>query len=121
VNVSVKERDGRIVFLRKLEPGGSNHSFGIHVARLAGMPRTVVERADRVLAHLGTRHLESPPVQVGEVAEPELQLSLFSLDDPVLSQVRDTVLELDIDRLTPVEALLTLHQIRGVLTGKGRG
>jgi DNA mismatch repair protein MutS len=70
---------------------------------------------------LGTRHLESPPVQVREVAEPELQLSLFSLDDPVLSQVRDTVLELDIDRLTPVEALLTLHQIRGVLTGKGRG
>ncbi len=121
VNVSVQERDGRIVFLRKLEPGGSNHSFGIHVARLAGMPRTVVERADRVLAHLGARHLESPPVQVREVAEPELQLSLFSLDDPVLSQVRDTVLELDIDRLTPVEALLTLHQIRGVLTGKGRG
>ena len=119
VNVSVKEIDGRVVFLRKLEPGGSNHSFGIHVARLAGMPRKVVERADDVLKQLSGRHVDEPVAGTPVARQTgEFQLSMFTLDDPVLVGVRDVLLGLDIDVLTPVEALVKLHEIRSVLTGK---
>jgi len=115
----VKEIDGRVVFLRKLEPGGSNHSFGIHVARLAGMPRKVVERADDVLKQLSGRHVDEPVAGTPVARQTgEFQLSMFTLDDPVLVGIRDVLLGLDIDVLTPVEALVKLHEIRSVLTGK---
>ena len=118
-NVSVREIDGRVVFLRKLARGGSEHSFGIHVARLAGMPRSITDRADNVLRSLeeGNRRADTgavPPVQAGA----GMQLSFFQLDDPVLSQVRDELLGTDIDRLTPLQALTKLNDIRSILTGK---
>lgn len=120
-NVSVKECDGKIVFLRKLARGGSQHSFGIHVARLAGMPRSIVERANEVLAtleakagHEGNTAAITPPPAVKE----GVQLSFFQLDDPVLKEIRDELLNIDINRLTPLEALTKLHDIRTILTGK---
>ncbi|MDE6157617.1 MAG: DNA mismatch repair protein MutS, partial [Muribaculaceae bacterium] len=118
-NVAVKEIDGKVVFLRKLARGGSEHSFGIHVAKLAGMPASIVRRADQVLAQLekadraDTRIATPQPETVGG-----MQLSFFQLDDPVLSQVRDELLGVDINNLTPLEALTKLHDIRGILTGK---
>ncbi|MDE5912442.1 MAG: DNA mismatch repair protein MutS, partial [Muribaculaceae bacterium] len=123
-NVSVKEIDGKVVFLRKLARGGSEHSFGIHVAKLAGMPPAIVERAEQVLRQLetnlrGDRRItdnvgsaETAPVADG------MQLTFFQLDDPVLAQVRDLIINLDIDRLTPIDALNKLHDIRQVITGK---
>ncbi len=121
-NVSVKEINGKVVFLRKLSPGGSEHSFGIHVAKLAGMPRTIVERANEVLKHLEsvnrkedeqlTRNLASIDAPAG------MQLSFFQLDDPVLTQVRDEIRDLDINNLTPMAALNKLHDIRKIITGK---
>ena len=122
-NVSVLEKDGRIVFLRKLMPGGSEHSFGIHVARLAGMPSAIVKRAEEVL-----RQLEAE--KQTEVKRPEdgalsgnlpsggTQMSFFQLDDPVLSQIRDEILGLDLNNLTPIECLNKLSDIRKILTGK---
>ena len=118
-NVSVKEIDGKVMFLRKLARGGSEHSFGIHVARLAGMPAAIVKRADEVL-----RHLESVNRSEGREAVPVhaqadgMQLSFFQLDDPVLGQVRDEILRADINNLTPVQALNKLHEIRAIITGK---
>lgn len=131
-NVSVKEIDGKIVFLRKLERGGSEHSFGIHVAKLAGMPAPIIKRANQVLAQLesGVENTESstegrPKGRSKsriEVPQPNIengmQLSFFQLDDPVLSQVRDELLGVDINRLTPLEALTKLNDIRTILTGK---
>ena len=120
-NVSVKEIDGKVMFLRKLRRGGSEHSFGIHVARLAGMPAAIVNRADQVLKHLETinRGDGSAPVAVpAPPAADGMQLSFFQLDDPVLAQVRDEILGIDINNLTPVQALNKLHDIRGILTGK---
>ncbi len=130
-NVSVKEIDGKVVFLRKLVPGGSEHSFGIHVARLAGMPVAVVDRADEVLAMLeknnndtsaesGTPHSrgKSKISPVSGKCESGMQLSFFQLDDPVLSQVRDEILGVDINNLTPLQALTKLHDIKNILTGK---
>lgn len=131
-NVSVKEIDGKVVFLRRLARGGSEHSFGIHVARLAGMPPSIVRRADEVLgsleqadsARLGNDDAEADaakgrPSRVPQrQVEAGMQLSFFQLDDPVLSQVRDALLEVDINRLTPIEALNKLHDIRNILTGK---
>ena len=121
-NVSVKEVDGKVVFLRKLERGGSEHSFGIHVARIAGMPKSVVRRAETIL-----QQLESDNAQVGSVAKPSvehiagtrsgMQLSFFQLDDPVLCQVRDEILQLDINSLTPIEALNKLNDIKKIVRG----
>ena len=123
-NVSVKEIDGKVVFLRKLRPGGSEHSFGIHVARLAGMPRSIVDRADEVLGQLEEANAGAAP-DTSKVAAPAqpvvengMQLSFFQLDDPVLSQIRDELLGLDIDNLTPVQALNKLSTLREILSGK---
>lgn len=117
-NVSVAEADGKIVFLRKLAPGGSEHSFGIHVARLAGMPRAITERADSILAQLERHASASEQPRVSVDTEPGMQLSFFQLDDPVLEQVRDQILKVDIDRLTPLEALTKLADIKSIITGK---
>ncbi|MBD5344968.1 MAG: DNA mismatch repair protein MutS [Bacteroides sp.] len=122
-NVSVKEIDGKVVFLRKLARGGSEHSFGIHVARLAGMPRSIVERADTVLHHLekanaSTGSDAAPALAAMPEMEEGVQLSFFQLDDPLLSSLRDEILGLDIDNLTPMAALNKLHSIRQLLTGK---
>ena len=126
VNVSVKEIEGKVVFLRKLAQGGSEHSFGIHVARLAGMPRGIVQRAEQILKKLESDNRRSE-VDGGESARaslstvddtPGMQLSFFQLDDPVLEQVRDEILNIDINRLSPLEALNKLNDIRTILTGK---
>ncbi len=114
-NVSIKELDDRVIFLRKLVPGGSEHSFGIHVARMAGMPRSVIKRADEILEELektgGEKNLSKP---VGELAGQRegLQMSFFQLDDPILKQIRDQIAGLDINNLTPVEALNILNEIK---------
>ena len=121
-NVSVKEVDGKVIFLRKLEKGGSEHSFGIHVADIAGMPKSIVKRANVIL-----KQLEADNAQVGGVGKPTaeiaqsregMQLSFFQLDDPVLSQIRDEILGLDINNLTPVEALNKLNDIKKIVSGK---
>lgn len=119
-NVSVKEADGKVIFMRKLERGGSEHSFGIHVAEIAGMPRSIVKRSNEIL-----RQLESDNSQVGSVGKPNvkrleenrdgMQLSFFQLDDPVLCQVRDEILGLDINNLTPMEALNKLSEIKKII------
>ena len=121
-NVSVKEVEGKIIFMRKLEKGGSEHSFGIHVADIAGMPKSIVKRAGVVL-----KQLEADNAQVGSVSKPSikhldesregLQLSLFQLDDPVLCQIRDEILHLDVNHLTPVEALNKLNDIKKIVGG----
>ncbi|MDE6131504.1 MAG: DNA mismatch repair protein MutS, partial [Muribaculaceae bacterium] len=116
-NVSVKEIDGKVVFLRKLAPGGSQHSFGIHVARLAGMPREIIDRAESVLGQLERHNGEQGERPKVEVAD-GMQLSFFQLDDPVLEQVRDALIGLDINRLTPIEALTKLNDLRGIVTAK---
>lgn len=118
-NVSVKEIDGRIVFLRKLSPGGSAHSFGIHVAKLAGMPKSIVKRADEVLKQLEESGTRGGEVKIERETAPEgMQMRFFQLDDPVLSQVRDEIVHLDIDNLTPRDALRKLYDIRQIITGK---
>jgi len=122
-NVSVKETDGKVVFLRRLVPGGSEHSFGIHVARLAGMPPSIVQRAEQVLHQLETANANADKAitkDLGEVANTRsgMQLSIFQLDDPVLEQIRDQILTIDINNLTPMEALNKLYDIKGILTGK---
>ena len=123
-NVSVREIDGRVVFLRKLARGGSEHSFGIHVARLAGMPHTITDRADSVLKRLesGSHSAAAATPDMAAATAPQagVQLSFFQLDDPVLAQVRDELLGIDIDRLTPLEALTKLNGIQAILTGKNR-
>ena len=123
-NVNVKEVNGNIVFLRKLVPGGSNHSFGIHVAKLAGMPRSLVRRAEEVLIDLessrkNTGDGDGPEVQpVNPLSVVEgVQMSFFQLDDPALEDVRDRLLDLNIDNLTPVDALMKLHEIRKIVGG----
>lgn len=122
-NVSVKEVDGKVIFLRKLERGGSEHSFGIHVAEIAGMPRSIVKRANDIL-----KQLEADNASVGSAGKPNvqhlgekregMQLSFFQLDDPILEQIRDEILGLDVNNLTPVEALNKLNDIKKILTGK---
>lgn len=120
-NVSVKEDAGRVVFLRKLTPGGSAHSFGIHVARLAGMPPAIVKRAEAILADLeksGSEVGTSVPHAESRTREEEgVQLSFFQLDDPILSQIRDELLNINIDNLTPIEALNKLNEIKRILKG----
>ena len=122
-NVSVKETGGKVIFLRKLERGGSEHSFGIHVAQIAGMPKSIVRRAETILGEL-----EADNARTGGVGKPSadrisqsrdgMQLSFFQLDDPVLCQVRDEILGLDINNLTPVEALNKLNEIKKIVSGK---
>jgi len=114
-NVSVQQRDGKVIFLRKLVPGGSEHSFGIHVAKLAGMPAALVRRAEEVLSGLesqGAGRKESVSDGPAITEEEGVQMSFFQLDDPVLQDIKEDLLKLDIDQLTPVEALLKLHEIR---------
>ncbi len=122
-NVSVKEVDNKVIFLRKLMRGGSEHSFGIHVAEIAGMPRSIVKRANTIL-----KQLEAESSGVGAKAKPSaealnqsrdgMQLSFFQLDDPVLTQVRDEILGLDVNNLTPLEALNKLNEIKKIVSGK---
>ena len=121
-NVSVKEVDGKVIFLRKLERGGSEHSFGIHVAEISGMPKSIVKRANVIL-----KQLEADNASVGTVGKPTaeiaasregMQLSFFQLDDPVLCQVRDEILGLDVNNLTPLEALNKLNDIKKIVGGK---
>ena len=117
-NVSIKELNNKVIFLRKLKRGGSEHSFGIHVARMAGMPRSVVSRADEILKELEQSHdkkeLTKPIADIAGHRE-GMQLSFFQLDDPVLKQIRDEILGIDINNLTPVEALNKLYNIRKLL------
>lgn len=119
-NVSVKGIKGRVVFMRKLERGGSEHSFGIHVAKLAGMPPSIVRRAEQVLKQLETKETDAPKANVSQLgtARDGYQLSFFQLDDPLLEQIRDRLLTLQIDNLTPLQALETLHDLQCLLTGK---
>lgn len=115
-NVSVKELKEKVLFLRKLVPGGSEHSFGIHVARMAGMPQQVLHRANKILKKLESSHgLEDKEVSLSRVAEDHVQLSFFNLDDPILEELREEILHLDIDTLTPVEALMKLNEIKRTL------
>ena len=121
-NVSGKEIDGKVIFLRKLMPGGSEHSFGIHVAKLAGMPKSIVKRSEQILKKLeaGNNRGELKSAPTAEIADSRegLQLNFFQLDDPVLSQVRDEILGIDVNNLTPLEALNKLNEIKKIVRGK---
>ena len=120
-NVSVHEKDGRVIFLRKLMPGGSEHSFGIHVAKLAGMPKSIVKRSEQILAQLessnGKGEIKGVASDIADTRE-GMQLNFFQLDDPVLSQIRDEILNLDVNNLTPLEALNKLNDIKKIVKGK---
>ncbi|WP_075318224.1 DNA mismatch repair protein MutS [Bacteroides togonis] len=122
-NVAVKEVDGKVIFLRKLERGGSEHSFGIHVAKLAGMPKSIVKRADEILKQLERENRQTGTVTGKTITEGPssaggMQLSFFQLDDPVLYQIRDEILNLDVNNLTPLEALNKLNDIKRIVKGK---
>ena len=118
-NVSVVESNGRIVFMRTLKPGGSAHSYGIHVARLAGMPREIVNRADQVLKQLEQEKEGEVTVPVAAPsASNGMQMNFFKLDAPVLAQVRDEILDLDVNNLTPLQALNKLSDIKRIVNGK---
>ena len=122
-NVAVKEVDGKVIFLRKLEQGGSEHSFGIHVAKLAGMPKSIVKRADEILKQLERENRQTGTVTGKTITEGPssaggMQLSFFQLDDPVLCQIRDEILNLDVNNLTPLEALNKLNDIKRIVKGK---
>lgn len=121
-NVSVREIDGKVIFLRKLMPGGSEHSFGIHVAKLAGMPKSIVNRSEQILKKLeaSNNRGELKGAPTAEIAESRegVQLNFFQLDDPVLSQVRDEILGIDVNNLTPLEALNKLNDIKRIVRGK---
>ncbi len=120
-NVSVKEVDGKVIFLRKLEKGGSEHSFGIHVAKLAGMPKSIVKRANTILGQLESDNrqqgVSKPTAEIASTRD-GMQLSFFQLDDPILCQVRDEILNLDVNNLTPLEALNKLNDIKKIVRGK---
>ena len=122
-NVAVKEVDGKVIFLRKLERGGSEHSFGIHVAKLAGMPKSIVKRADEILKQLERENRQTGTVTGKTITEGPssaggMQLSFFQLDDPVLCQIRDEILNLDVNNLTPLEALNKLNDIKRIVKRK---
>lgn len=122
-NVAVKEVDNKVIFLRKLERGGSEHSFGIHVAKLAGMPKSIVKRADEILKQLEAENRQTgmdggKTIREGASAADNMQLSFFQLDDPVLCQIRDEILNLDVDNLTPLEALNKLNDIKRIVKGR---
>lgn len=123
-NVSVKEVGNKVIFLRKLVPGGSEHSFGIHVAKMAGMPKSIVSRANEILKQLEKENrqegISGKSVKAVTAPAEGYQLSFFQLDDPVLSQVRDEIRDLDVNNLTPIEALNKLNDIKRIITGKTR-
>lgn len=117
-NVSVKELKDNVLFLRKLVPGGSEHSFGIHVAKMAGMPQQVIQKANKILKKLEKSHSSEEISDKLHASQNEMQLSFFNLDDPLLEEIKDEILHLDIDTLTPVEALMKLNEIKRLLTKK---
>jgi DNA mismatch repair protein MutS len=120
-NVSVKEVKNKVIFLRKLTPGGSEHSFGIHVARMAGMPQSITKRADAILAAMESNNRKEgikKPINDFIEKREGYQLSFFQLDDPILSQVRDEILNIDINNLTPMDALNKLNEIKKIVKGK---
>jgi DNA mismatch repair protein MutS len=117
-NVSVKETGNRILFLRKLVPGGSEHSFGIHVAKLAGMPSQVINSANKILARLESAHAGQDKEKIKKaIVQKDMQLSFFQLNDPVLEQIREELVIIDINTLTPVEALMKLNEIKKLTGG----
>ena len=120
-NVSVKEVEKKVIFLRKLVRGGSEHSFGIHVAKMAGMPQSIVKRSEQILKQLETDNRQAGVSKpMGEIAQQKegLQLSFFKLDDPVLEQIRDEIKNLDVNNLTPIQALNKLNEVKRIITGK---
>ena len=116
-NVSVKEVGKKILFMRKLKPGGSAHSFGIHVAKMAGMPVALIQRANDILLHLEKSHSSEELTSKAKTIQKEsdVQLSFFQLDDPVLEQIKDQIIKTDINTLTPVEALMKLNEIKKMI------
>ncbi|PCJ91975.1 MAG: DNA mismatch repair protein MutS [Flavobacteriaceae bacterium] len=119
-NVSVKELKNNVLFLRKLTPGGSEHSFGIHVAKMAGMPQQVIHKANKILKKLEKSHSSEELTDKLLSAQDEMQLSFFNLDDPLLEQIKEEIIHLDINTLTPVEALMKLNEIKRMLSKKGK-
>lgn len=119
-NVSVKELEDNVLFLRKLVPGGSEHSFGIHVAKMAGMPQQVVQKANKILKKLEKSHSSEEVGDKLQASQDEMQLSFFNLDDPLLEEIKEEILHLDIDTLTPVEALMKLNEIKRMLNKKNK-
>ena len=117
-NVSVKELKNNILFLRKLVEGGSAHSFGIHVAKMAGMPQQVLHRANKILKQLEQSHSNEELTDKVKTVDDTMQLSFFNLDDPLLENIKEEILETDIDTLTPVEALMKLNEIKRMLVKK---
>lgn len=120
-NVAVKEIDNKVIFLRKLVPGGSEHSFGIHVAKMAGIPQSITKRADAILSQMESsnrKEMIKKPIQDFVEKREGYQLSFFQLDDPILSQVRDEIINLDVNNLTPIEALNKLNEIKKIVKGK---
>lgn len=119
-NVSVKELKDKVLFLRKLTPGGSEHSFGIHVAKMAGMPQQVIHKANKILKKLEKSHSNEELTDKLQAAQDEMQLSFFNLDDPLLEQIKEEIVHLDINTLTPVEALMKLNEIKRMLSKKSQ-
>ena len=117
-NVAVKELKDNVLFMRKLEPGGSEHSFGIHVAKMAGMPQQVIQKAQQMLKKLEKSHSSEVLSDKIKTAGDDMQLSFFNLDDPLLEQIKEEILDLNIDTLTPVEALMKLNEIKRLLSAK---
>ena len=120
-NVAVREVNKKVVFVRKLQPGGSNHSFGIHVADMAGMPKSIVKRAEKILQQMESNAAAegiSKPTEVIADSREGMQMSIFQLDDPILCQVRDEILGIDVNNLTPLEALNKLNEIKKIVRGK---
>jgi DNA mismatch repair protein MutS len=116
-NVSVKELKDTVLFIRKLVKGGTAHSFGIHVAKMAGMPQTVIQKAQKILKKLEKNH-SSEELSGIKSSKDELQLSFFNLDDPLLEEIKEEILNIDINTLTPVEALMKLNEIKRMLIKK---
>ena len=120
-NVAVREVDKKVIFVRKLQPGGSNHSFGIHVANMAGMPKSIVKRAEKILQQMESNAAAegiSKPTEAIADSREGMQMSIFQLDDPVLCQVRDEILGIDVNNLTPLEALNKLNEIKKIVKGR---
>jgi DNA mismatch repair protein MutS len=118
-NVSIKELKDKVIFLRKLVPGGSEHSFGIYVAQLAGMPTAVIHKAKKILKRLEATHTnEDVKDKLQKEAQEDVQLSFFQMDDPLLEEIKDEILNINIDALTPIEALMKLNEIKRMLLGK---
>ena len=118
--VSVRERENKIIFVRKLEPGSSEHSFGIHVARMAGMPDMVIRRAEEILHHLEKDRMhEKTKKKISEIPVSNFQLSLFNAENPVYEKIKKILESLDTNAITPVEALLKLVELKGLVKGEG--